>query len=183
MPAQLRGLLLLDHAIDSVAPGRVEDAPSADPEGDVVCFRRRAIRDEVAGAEIGFRQPLRGRLLLVGVPRHEAAAGPERHVHEPGAIDARTRHPSPLVARIQERARMLDGIVRHGPEPVGITLAADVRAPGPARIPVIRLDENPAVALLEHPQRLACQGLCHLLGVVRRIRAKRRELARERMFA
>ena len=78
---------------------------------------------------------------------------------------------------------MLDGIVRHGPEPVGITLAADVRAPGPARIPVIRLDENPAVALLEHPQRLACQGLCHLLGIVRGIRANRRELARERMFA
>src|SRR5205085_2936480 len=101
--------------------------------------------------------------LLVGVPRHEAAAGPKRHVHEPGAIDARTRHPTPLVARIQERARMLDGIVRHGPEPVGITLAAEVRAPDPGRIRVIRLDENPVVALLEHPQRLACQGLCHLL--------------------
>ena len=78
---------------------------------------------------------------------------------------------------------MLDGIVRHGPEPVGITLAAEVRTPDPARIRVIRLDENPAVALLEHPQRFSCQGLRHLLGIVRRIRAKRRELARERMFA
>ena len=47
-PAQLRGLLLLDDALHSVPPGRVEDAPSADPEGDVVCFSRRAIRDEVA---------------------------------------------------------------------------------------------------------------------------------------
>ena len=78
---------------------------------------------------------------------------------------------------------MPDGIVRHGPEPVGITLAAEVRTPDPAWIRVIRLDENPAVALLEHPQRLACQGLCHLLGIVGRIRAKRGKLARERMFA
>ena len=78
---------------------------------------------------------------------------------------------------------MLDGIVCCRSQPVGIALASEVCAPHPARICVVGLDENPVVAFLDHAQRLACQRLRHLLGILRWAGSERRELACERMFA
>jgi hypothetical protein len=78
---------------------------------------------------------------------------------------------------------VLNRIVRCGPEPVWIALAAEMRTPRPARIPVFGLDENPLVAFLDHTQRLACQRLRNLLGILLWAGSERRELACERMFA
>jgi len=161
----------------------MEDPPVANPERDVVGTLRRPVSDEVAGAELGFRQPAARLLLLVGVPGDKAAARPECHVDEPGAVDARGGHPAPFVTGAEHRARVLDGLVGDGPQPVWIGRAAEVLTPHPAEVRVLGLDTNPDGALLEHTQRLACQGLRHLLGIVRRPGAERRELACERVFA
>src|SRR5262249_3573271 len=105
--AELGGLFLLDDAVDSVSPRRVEDAAVTDPEGDVVGSLRRAVRDQVSGAEIGLGQRLTCLLLLVGVPRHEAATGSERHVDETRAVDPGGGHPAPLVMRAEQRPRLI----------------------------------------------------------------------------
>ena len=81
--SQHRRLLLLDDAVDAVAARRVENASVADPEGNVVSPLRRAVGHEISAAEVTLREPVTRLLLLVRVPRHEAPAGPERHVHEP----------------------------------------------------------------------------------------------------
>jgi hypothetical protein len=133
----------------------VEDASPADPERDVVGSLGRPVRDEVSRAEIGLRQLLACLLLLVGVARHQAPAGAERHVDEARAVDPGGGHAAPLVARAEQGARLLDGIGGDGLEPVGIGLAREVLAPHPARIGVGGLDPGPLAALLEHLQRLA----------------------------
>src|SRR5207248_896941 len=79
---QLCRLLLLDDAVDPSTLRRVEDTTPADPEGDVVCSPGRTVRNEVSGAEIGLRQSLARRLLLVRVPGHESATRSKRHVDE-----------------------------------------------------------------------------------------------------
>jgi hypothetical protein len=122
-------------------------------------------------------------LLLVGVSRHEAPAGAECHVEEAGAIDSGRGHPAPLVRRAEERARLLDRVGCDGTQPVGIRLAAELFAPRPARIGVGGFDAHPRTPVLEDAQGLAGKSLRHLLGVLRRLGAKGRELAYERMFA
>src|SRR4051812_22729065 len=136
--AQLRRLILLYDAVDSLALRRVEDAPTADPERDVVGSLRRAVRDDVSGAEVGLSQALARLLLLVGVSWHEASAGPECHVDEAGAVDAGRGHPAPLVARAEQRARVLHGIGGDGPQPLGIRLSREVLTPNPAGIGIGR---------------------------------------------
>ena len=161
----------------------MEDASFADPERNVVGFLGRAVNDQVAGAEVGLGQPLACLFLLVGVSRHEAPAGPERHVDEAGAIDPGGGHPAPLVVRTQQRPRLVEWVGGDGPQPVGSGLAPEVGAPRPARISVGGLHPGPLAMFFEHPQRLSGQGLRHLLHFLRRLRAERRELAGERMFA
>jgi hypothetical protein len=78
---------------------------------------------------------------------------------------------------------MVDGVGGDRLEPVAAGLAAEILASCPARVPVRGLDPGPVAALLEHLQRLARESLRHLLGIVGRLGAKRRELACERMFA
>ena len=181
--AKLRRLLLLEDVVDSVPPRRVEKAPLSDPERDVVSSLRRAVGDEVAGAEVALRQALARLLLLVGVAWHEAPAGPECHVDEAGAVDPCGGHPAPLVARAEQRACLLDGIGCDGPQPLGIRLSRKILAPRPARICVGGLHANPVATLLQHPQGLPGESLGHLLGVLRGLGPERRELACERMFA
>ena len=102
---------------------------------------------------------------------------------EAGAVDPGRGHPAPLVLRAQQRPSPVDGIGGDRPQPVGVGLAPEGRPPHPARIGVGGLDPRPSAALLEHPQGLAGEGLRHLLRLVRRLGAERRELAGERMFA
>ena len=161
----------------------MEDASAADPERDVVGSFGRAVRDEVPAAEIRFRQLLACLLLLVRVANDEAAAGPKRHVDEAGAVDAGGGHAAPLVARAEQGARVLDGIGGDRPQPPRVALAPELLAPHPAGVRIGGLDANPVAPLLEDAQRLAGQGLRHLLGAFRRRATNCRELAYERMFA
>src|SRR5206468_3077645 len=105
-------LRLLEHPVDALSAGRVEDAPAAEPERDVI---RRAVAlavgDDVAGLRIGCHVEPR-LLLLVGVARDEPAGRPVAHVHKPGAIDPSRRLPTPLVRRPEIRPCMLDRFVR-----------------------------------------------------------------------
>jgi hypothetical protein len=72
-------VLFLHDGANPFAAGRVQDAPVADAERDVV-----AVADEVATAEVAFRDRLAYLLLLVGVAGDETAEVPIGHVHEPG---------------------------------------------------------------------------------------------------
>src|SRR5689334_830150 len=73
---------LLDDGVDAVAPGGVEDAPVAEPEGDVVRLPGLAEADEVAGSRVRLVDRLGRRLLLVRVARDDAPEAPIRHVDE-----------------------------------------------------------------------------------------------------
>lgn len=181
--AEIRWLLLLDDAADAVPSRRMEDASLADPERDVIGALRGAVRDEVSGSELGFGEPLARLLLLVRVARDETPAGPEGHVHEPGAVDPGRGHPTPLVARAEQRSRVLERLGRDRPEPRGVAIASQIPTTCPARIRVRRLDVHPLARVLEHAQLLAGQGLRDLLGVGPGSGTERGELACERMFA
>jgi hypothetical protein len=149
--AELRWLGFFDDAVDALPSGRVEDASAAHPEGDVVGAVRRAVRHEIARPDLRLEEPLGRLLLLVGIPRDEAAAGAERHVHEARAIDAGGAHAAPLVASAEQRARVVDGVHGNRLQPFGIAVAPEVVAPRPAGVRVRGLDAGPDVALLEDP--------------------------------
>jgi hypothetical protein len=113
-------------------------APSAEPY-------------EIARPDLRLEEGLGRLLLLVGIPRHEAAAGAERHVHEARAIDAGRGHAAPLVASAEQRARVFDGVDGDRLQPFGIAVATEVGAPRPAGVCVCRLDASPVAPLLEDP--------------------------------
>src|SRR6266542_1567702 len=93
---ELRRLVLLHDAVDTLPLRRVQDAAAAEPERDMAL-----VADEIAGTEVGLRHVFAGRLLLVGVPRDEPAGPAIRHVYEPGAVDPALGHPAPLVRRAE----------------------------------------------------------------------------------
>src|SRR3954451_10949882 len=98
-------MLLLEHATDPVAAGRVQDPAAAEPERDVV-----AVADEIAGTKVALLDALARVLLLVGVARHHPPEPPVGHVDEPGAVDPGLGHPAPLVRGAEVRARLLDRV-------------------------------------------------------------------------
>src|SRR5262249_22003418 len=145
---------------------RVEDAPAAEPERDVV--HRVAVGDEVARAQL---VDLHGRLLLlVGVSRHEPAEPAIRHVHESGTVDALLGHASPEIRRAEVRTRDIHG--RPGRVRRQLPLALlDMSLTNPPGVGIRRYDSHPTVATLLHAKRLAAERLRHLLGLVARFRA------------
>src|SRR4051794_36942118 len=95
----LRGLVLLDDSVDTLAPGRVQDPSLAEPEGDVVGAFGVAVGDEVAPARL---RHVRARLLLlVCVAWNDVAAAPVGHMDESGAVDPALRHPAPEIRRAE----------------------------------------------------------------------------------
>ena len=102
---QLGRLILLDHSPDALPPGRVQDLPVAEPEGDVV-----AVADEVASPQLVARNRHRHRLLLVGVARDEPSKPAIRHMDEAGTVDALLGQSAPLVRTAEVRTRLLDRV-------------------------------------------------------------------------
>src|SRR6266511_3397007 len=152
----------------------MENPPGAQPERDVVA-RVVAVRQEIAGLRRGHLDPRL--LLLIGISRNEAADAAVRHVHEPGAVDAAFGHPAPEVGRSDVRPRHLERraltIRSDLAGTVGERLLAD-----PPRVVVRRHDAGPPLVALDYTQRLGPQCLRHLLGIVARLRADRRDLDR-----
>ena len=56
---------------------------------------------EIAWPGVSLVDRRRGRFLLVGVARDQAAGAAVGHVHEPGAIDSALGQPAPLVRRTE----------------------------------------------------------------------------------
>src|SRR6266496_941864 len=100
----------LEDAAGSLTLRRVEYPPLAEPERDVVRLSRWPEADEVASSEVALVDRLCSGLLLVRVPRYEAAEPAVGHVHEPGAVDPALGHPSPLVGHAEVQACFLDRI-------------------------------------------------------------------------
>src|ERR671930_1426002 len=72
---------LLDDGADALAPGRMEDPSSAEPEADVVRPAWLAEADEVTRPRLGLVDRSRRRLLLVRVARDETPEPAVRHVY------------------------------------------------------------------------------------------------------
>lgn len=71
-------LELFDHAVDSVALGRMQDAAVPKPERDVrrACFAALGVGDEITRAYVGFVDGRACVPLLVGISRASATGSP-----------------------------------------------------------------------------------------------------------
>src|SRR5919108_4820346 len=162
---------LLEHVAGSLALGRVEDAVLPEPERDVVCLAGWAEADEVAPFELALPDWLRGGLLLVGVPRNEAAEPAVGHVHEAGAVDPALGHPAPLVRRAEIGLRLRDWIAvrtrlgQPGPGDCPPDLA-QMDGANPAGVVIRGPHSRPVAVRLLDGERLAAERLGHLLGRV-----------------
>src|SRR4051794_3304918 len=167
LPQVIR-LRLLEDADPVLAPGRVEDPAVADPEGDVV--DGLAVRDEVSRAQLPDLD--RRLLLLVGVARDEPPEAAIRHVDEAGAVDAAFGHAAPDVRRAEVGTGHVDRRARgvRGQLPLPLL---DMRLADPAGVSVGREDAHPPVAPLLDAERLAAEGLRHLLRLLARLGADR----------
>ncbi len=168
----------LEDAAGSLTLRCVEDPALAEPERDVVRLSGWPEADEVASAELALVDRLRGGLLLVRVPRYEAAEPAVGHVHEPGAVDPALGHPSPLVGHAEVQACFLDRIALCPAEPVALRRSAQRLDSHPARVVVGRPDAGPVAVRLLNGERLAAQGLGHLLRFVVGLRAHGRDVER-----
>src|SRR5213082_48727 len=124
---------LLEDAAGSLTLRRVEYPPLAEPERDVMRPSGRPEADEVASPEVALVDRLCGGLLLVRVPRYEAADPAVGHVHEAGAVDSAIGHPAPLVRRAEVGTSFLDRLALRLTEPVAIRRTAQHLNSNPAR--------------------------------------------------
>src|SRR6478672_11430274 len=122
-------------------------------------------------------QRLGGRLLLVGVARNEPPKPAIRHVNEAGAVDPAIGHAAPLVRRAEIAPRLRDRVPgAREARPLAVGLVAERILADPARVAVRGADPRPAACALLDRERLAGEGLCHLLGAVVRLCAHGRDL-------
>src|SRR5919204_4761539 len=150
LPPQIVRFRLLEDAVDPVALRRVQDAAAAEPERDVRRLPLVAVGEEVTRPQLVDRDRDSGRLLLVGVARHEQAEAPVGHVDEAGAVDAALGHAAPEVRRAEVRPRLRDRVAVPPRERL---------LPHPARVVVGGDDPRPAVAALLHAHGVSAEEL------------------------
>ncbi len=161
----------LEDAAGSLTLRRVEYPPLAEPERDVMRPFGRPEADEVASPEVALVDRLCGSLLLVRVPRYEAAEPAVGHVHEPGAVDPALGHSAPLVRRAYVCVRLGNEIAvrtrlgQPGPRDCPWDMS-QVDGADPAGIVVRRSDPRPVAVRLLDRHRLAGEELRDLLGLV-----------------
>src|SRR5262245_2137780 len=161
----------------------MQDPALSEPEGDVrrPVVHAVAVGDQVAAIELVLADRRAGLLLLVGVARHEPPEPAIAHVHEPGAVDPALGHAAPEIRRAEVRARLVHRVAVRTwlGEPGPGVWHRDMAGGGmtnPAGVVVRRADAGPLAAVLDHGERLAAEGLGHLLGVLVWLGADRRDV-------